>query len=44
VKDLSRKLLRYIRAYNRKAMPFKWTYKNTRNRIIVDSDLNVTVH
>jgi transposase len=33
VKDLSRKLLRYIRAYNRQAKPFKWTYKNTRNRI-----------
>ena len=34
VKDLSRKLLRYIRAYNRQAKPFKWTYKNTRNRIV----------
>jgi transposase len=34
VKDLSRKLLRYIRAYNRQAKPFKWTYKSTRNRII----------
>jgi transposase len=33
VKDLSRKLLRYIRAYNRQAKPFKWTYKSTRNRI-----------
>jgi hypothetical protein len=33
VKDLSRKLLHYIRAYNRQAKPFKWTYKSTRNRI-----------
>jgi len=33
VKDLARKLMRYIRAYNRQAKPFKWTYKNTRNRI-----------
>ena len=33
VKDLSRKLMRYIRAYNKQAKPFKWTYKNTRNRI-----------
>jgi transposase len=33
VKDLARKLMRYIRAYNKQAEPFKWTYKNTRNRI-----------
>jgi transposase len=44
VKDLSRKLMRYIRAYNRQAKPFKWTYKNTHNRIVPDSDSNVTVH
>ena len=31
--DLKRKLLRYIRAYNKKAKPFKWTYRNTANRI-----------
>lgn len=33
VKDLARKLMRYIRAYNKQAKPFKWTYKSTRNRI-----------
>lgn len=33
VKDLARKLMRYIRAYNKQSRPFKWTYKNTRNRI-----------
>jgi len=31
VKDLARKLMRYIRLYNRQAKPVKWTYKNTRN-------------
>jgi transposase len=44
VKDLSRKLMRYIRQYNRQAKPVKWTYKNTRNRIRPDSDSNVTGH
>src|SRR5258706_7325707 len=29
VKDLDRKLLRYIRSYNKKAKPFKWTYAET---------------
>jgi transposase len=33
VKDLARKVMRYIRAYNRQAKPFKWTYKSTQNRI-----------
>jgi transposase len=31
--DLKRKLMRYIRAYNKKAKPFKWTYQNTAHRI-----------
>ena len=44
VKDLAKKLMRYIRKYNRQAKPVKWTYKNTRNRIRCDSDSNVTVH
>jgi transposase len=44
VKDLAKKLMRYIRSYNRQAQPIKWTYKNTRNRIRTDSDSNVTVH
>jgi transposase len=44
VKDLAKKLMRYIRNYNRQAKPIKWTYKNTRNRIRTDSDSNVTVH
>ena len=33
VKDLDRKLIRYIRNYNKKAKPFKWTYAETERRI-----------
>lgn len=44
VKDLAKKIMRYIRSYNRQAKPIKWTYKNTRNRIRSDSDSNVTGH
>ena len=44
VRDLAKKLMRYIRSYNRQAKPIKWTYKNTRNRIRTDSDSNVTGH
>jgi len=31
--DLSRKLMRYIRHYNKAALPFKWTYQNVAKRI-----------
>ena len=31
--DLHRKIMRYIRHYNKAALPFKWTYKNTDRRI-----------
>ncbi len=44
VKDLAKKIMRYIRCYNRQAKPIKWTYKNARNRIRTDSDPNVTGH
>jgi transposase len=33
VKDLDRKLIRYIRSYNKRAKPFKWTYAQTERRI-----------
>ena len=33
VKDLDRKLIRYIRSYNKKPKPFKWTYADTERRI-----------
>jgi transposase len=31
--DLHRKIMRYIRHYNKAAVPFHWTYKNTAHRI-----------
>jgi len=31
--DLARKLLRYIRLYNTRARPFRWSYSNPRHRI-----------
>ena len=34
VQDLSRKLLRYIRAYSKTARPFKWKYSDARRRIL----------
>src|SRR6516165_9737556 len=33
VKDLDRKIMRYIRLYNREAKPIKWSYKDASNRI-----------
>jgi transposase len=33
VKDLSRKLMRYIRAYSKTAQPFKWKYSDATRRI-----------
>jgi transposase len=44
VKDLAKKIMRYLRRYNLQAKPIKWTYKNTRNRIRPVSDSNVTPH
>jgi len=44
VPDLKRKLLRYIRHYNKKPKPFKWTYRNCTNRIKVTPDSCVTAH
>lgn len=34
VKDLSRKLMRYIRTYSKTARPFKWKYTDVRRRIL----------
>src|SRR5580692_8446069 len=34
VQDLSRKLMRYIRAYSKTARPFKWKYSDARRRIL----------
>ena len=33
VTDLRRKLMRYIKAYDKTATPLQWTYSNTSNRI-----------
>lgn len=41
VKDLARKLMRYIRHYNRAPKPIKWTYRD--HRISLDT-ISVTGH
>lgn len=43
VKDLRRKIMRYIRCYNSEPKPFKWTYRNIHRRI-TDATSSVTVH
>jgi transposase len=43
VKDLARKLMRYIRRYNTSPKPIKWTYRDPSNRIRA-FDPSVTVH
>ena len=42
VKDLDKKLMRYIRQYNKLAKPLKWKYFDASRRITPDSI--VTVH
>jgi len=42
VADLARKLMRYIRRYNKHDKPIRWTYRDTSRRITHDSA--VTVH
>lgn len=44
VKDLSKKLLRYIRQYNRDAKPFRWKYSDPSRRIKDTSNLKGTGH
>ena len=44
VKDLAKKLMTYIRRYNIKAKPFKWTYRSAGRRINPVSGLNATPH
>ena len=43
VKDLDRKLMRYIRQYNKDPKPVKWSYRDSSHRIPT-SDSCVTVH
>jgi transposase len=42
--DLSRKIMRYIRRYNRNARPIRWSYSDTTRRIRPASDSSVTSH
>ena len=44
VKDLARKLMRYIRHYNRAPKPIKWMYRNPNSRISPDTISRVTGH
>jgi len=44
VKDLARKLMRYIRHYNRAPKPLKWTYRDPSHRISLDTIPHVTGH
>jgi transposase len=42
--DLSRKLMRYIRRYNRSPRPIRWSYANPKKRIEAAIDSSVTGH
>jgi hypothetical protein len=41
VKDLDKKLMRYIRQYNKNPKPLKWKYDNPANRIRCNSSGSV---
>ncbi|MBV8454200.1 MAG: IS630 family transposase [Deltaproteobacteria bacterium] len=43
VKDLARKLMRYIRHYNQAAKPLKWTYRNPQHRITLDAEQPIPI-
>jgi hypothetical protein len=40
--DLKRKLMRYIRQYNKVPKPIKWTYRDPSHRIEPTTDSTVT--
>jgi hypothetical protein len=44
VQSLGERLITYIRRYNSKAKPFKWTYRSAGRRINPASGLNATPH
>lgn len=44
VADLRRKLMRYIRHYNKAPKPIKWTYRDPTNRFAAGTTSAVTVH
>jgi transposase len=44
VPDLARKLMRYIRHYNRAPKPLKWTYRDPSHRVSMDTISHVRGH
>jgi len=44
VRDLARKLMRYIRSYNKDPKPIKWMYRDVSHRIKVNTNSSVTGH
>ena len=44
VTDLARKLMRYIRHYNRTPKPIKWSYRDPNHRITTNTTSSVTGH
>ena len=44
LKDLDKKIMRYIRLYNHTATPIKWSYQDASNRIKSTLEINETVH
>jgi len=42
VADLRRKIMRFIRYYNRHARPFRWTYRDSAHRITIATHSAVT--
>ena len=44
VRDLGRKLIRYIRAYSKTARPFHWKYSDRRRRLHYANELIATRH
>src|SRR5262245_18925317 len=44
VRDLARKLIRYVRHYNQAPKPIKWMYQDVSNRIKIGTNSSVTRH
>jgi|SRR6516225_7492135 transposase len=44
VRDLARKLIRYVRHYNQAPKPIKWMYQDVSNRIQIGTNSSVTGH
>jgi len=44
VRDLARKLMRFIRGYNKDPKPIKWMYRDVSHRVKIDTNSSVTSH